>query len=311
MTNCINGFESATEPTPAPVAEAAGQTAPSALPGTDTGGGRSAFEDGGERMRLIVRAAATASATEGVFVRRARRYLVLEPQYAGAAVVDYVVRSRDASGGGIGPSVSGAALAPDLSLPVLRTHWDREQQSGARREWRGARPPGFGDPDRLRLDNSVRLWTQALVDAQHWYRHLRSVSAANEGEWARIAARTAGVFAQWSLRSADGHGPFADVAAQLGISARPMHAEPGPGAQGRRPDLRVTAYLLAQMSRDTPDPVQPQWLLLEQLMACTVVIAKAHRARRELAHAAALAAVVTGTLDAASHRMCESARGAR
>ncbi|MFR9773874.1 relaxase/mobilization nuclease domain-containing protein [Nocardia sp. SC052] len=271
-----------------------------------------------ERLRLEVRALASASATEAEFVRRVRDAgISLRPRYSkgGEEVTGYAVRWRSpadiaadrkteaarlARGGKpltleelthTGPWCSGGLLSKDLALPALRDQWDDspEARTEALKTWKAGRRSGGQRGREAQTLDDPKLWTRAHQDLQRWNDYLASIPPENHGEWARAAGRAAGVFAAWSRRVESKPGVFAAAATELTRSAQvPAHLRWRPPAAGQRPPgLGAVAVILIQLAKyaDRHDPATETVRLVEQLMRTLVAIADAHTARQEFLRA--------------------------
>ncbi|MBF6548856.1 relaxase/mobilization nuclease domain-containing protein [Nocardia brasiliensis] len=269
-----------------------------------------------ERLRRVVRAAATGSDTEADFVHALREAGVsLRPRYAEGGrdhVVGYSVRWRR-DGVEVGPWVGGGRLDHDLTLSALReqqwadspaarveavTAWrGRSQRSGARRA--GA---DLEDPE---------TWRAAAAEIGEWQRRLDSVPATDRAQWAWAAGQASGVFAAFS-EALEGNepGPFAAAARELARSAQVPYASQryNPRAAGRgglaestRTGLGAAALLLfeeaaraggsrlhgagAEVSELAALIVAALLVLLLIAVAIALRIANAHRARWQVMRA--------------------------
>ncbi|WP_067470790.1 relaxase/mobilization nuclease domain-containing protein [Nocardia amamiensis] len=276
-----------------------------------------------DKLRLEVRALASASAGEAEFVRRIRDAgISIRPRYSkgGSEVTGYAVRWRSAAdiaadrktevarlgAGGkaltteelthTGPWYAGGTLSTDLALPALRDQWDDspEARAEALKTWKAGRRSGGRRGREAQTLDDPKLWARAHRDLQAWNEYLASIPVDNHGEWARAAGRAAGVFAAWSRRVESKPGAFADAAAELTRSAQlPAHRRWRPPAECQRPPgLGAVAVILIQLAKhaDRPDPAADTVRLVEQMMRTLTAIADAHTARQELLRAQQLRA---------------------
>lgn len=181
-----------------------------------------------------VRACATASESEGEFVRRLRQHSVLvRPRFLEGrtdVVTGYSVAAKPVAGER--PIwYGGGQLGKDLTLPRLRSEWPDTAHGAeaAVAEWaaarRGRRPvmPGreTRDPDPL-------LWAQVGADLERLREQMRAVPIEDRDAWAHVARQTAGAFAAWSVRVEPVPGPLAATADALSRTAqvrrRPLRA---------------------------------------------------------------------------------------
>ncbi|MGV9668368.1 relaxase/mobilization nuclease domain-containing protein [Nocardia niigatensis] len=268
-----------------------------------------------ERLRRLVRAHATAADSEAEFVTGLREAgISIRPRYAAGGrteVTGYSVRWRR-DGDEVGPWVGGGTLAGDLSLTALRDQqWPDSPE--ARAEALGAwmnRTRDGARTARTGGDLSER-WQQAAVEAQQWRQAMAEVPYSDRVQWAYVAGQAAGVFAAFSeALEGDQPGAFAAAAKELTRSAQLQRrtdryvvpqgerrngfgdtaavlleyaATAGPRAIGRRSARETDAV-------DAMALVVLALLLILLLIALALVveIARAHRARGEVARAAAV-----------------------
>ncbi|MFI9635118.1 hypothetical protein ACIHAX_20770 [Nocardia sp. NPDC051929] len=243
-------------------------------------------------LRRIVRAAAVASVSEGEFVRRLRTpRMMLQPRFGAndSTVVGFSL--RDPRTTLLRPEISDAELGGDCLLQVLRLDWDSSEQarSEAAAEWRHVRIMGRRERESILL-TSQAMWQRALVDAAQFNHRLRLTEAADRQSWQWSATRVAGVLAIWSLRSEPASGaPLATASEQVARSGMARSSGPRPRPDGApSASLARTAYVLAQQSATAHDTAR-ETLLLAQLSASVMLIAKAHHGRGELPAAMRLA----------------------
>ncbi|WP_216898410.1 relaxase/mobilization nuclease domain-containing protein [Nocardia alni] len=264
---------------------------------------RRTAEPARRRLERIVRACAVASRDEGEFVRRLRgEQLAVLPRYAhgdtsrtvGYAVADtsrtvgYAV-ADPALGGGRAVYYAGGRLARDLTLPALRLEWDTAPRTDAeaRAEWRAAhrnRPVANTDGVETVRVSPAQI-QRAAQDLQAWNRYLARIPLDDRDQWARAAARAAGVVAAWSLRTEPTPGPLAATARALARSAqRPAHT------RWHKPAKTLTASgaaLIMLQTRHRPAAASYQ-LVLVQLTRTAQALRDAHTALGDLHRAAEL-----------------------
>ncbi|WP_280310085.1 hypothetical protein [Nocardia abscessus] len=235
-------------------------------------------------LRRIVRAAAIASVSEAEFVRRLRTpRVMLRPRFSAGDSSVAGFSLRDPRTTLLRPEVSDAQLGGDCLLHELRLEWNSSEQARleAAAEWRQVRILGRWERESILL-TSVAMWQRALVDAAQFNDRLRQIDVADRHCWRWAASRVAGVLAIWSLRAEPpSGGPLATASEQLARSAPAAGSCRPPRAVAPAANLARTAYVLAQQSCTAHDPAR-EALLLGQLSASAILIAKAHRGRGEL-----------------------------
>ncbi|MFG3525094.1 relaxase/mobilization nuclease domain-containing protein [Nocardia nova] len=273
-----------------------------------------------DRLRRLVRAAATATDTEAEFVKSLRESgISVAPRYergGSSEVSGYKVRFRrdDAE---VGPWVGGGTLAGDLTLTALR-----EQQwndSAAAREdalavWRNDSARRGRQVDRAVDD--PQMWRQAAAEIGQWRERMEQVPHADRAQWAWMAGQAAGVFAAWSeVLEGDKPGVFAAAHKELARSAQVQYA-----SQRYKPSQphsaglgAVTRVLFEETFRDN-SPVRRArsgdtvadvavvillalLLLLLLAIAIAAEIAQAHRQRGQLTWAVAIEQATVYGLD--------------
>ncbi|SFA45028.1 hypothetical protein SAMN05444374_103192 [Rhodococcoides kroppenstedtii] len=254
------------------------------------------------RLERTVRACATASKTEGEFVRRLRAEKVLvRPRYdTGTAgkVVGYSVATTptaaERAAGGKPVWFGGGRLAKDLTLPRLRDEWETTgtAQQDAAAEWsaarRGAAVTITTGRERTQLD--AGLIERAAEDIDKWNTYLSSIPASDTAQWARAAGRTAGVFAAWSARTEPTPGPLAKAATALSRSAQiPAHQRITPDPDRRH--AGGAALIVMQTALTARGGATANALLLRQMMRTMEAVADAERAAGNARQAHALVRV--------------------
>jgi len=230
-----------------------------------------------------IRAVSVAAVDEAEFIRRARLAgLLVRPRFAAGTtdvVVGYSAAARPVRGER--PVwFGGGRLDRDLTLPRLREGWADTPQTAtaAAAEWTAAarhRRPVAPGAETQGVDGAeleaARAELAGLRD------RLVGVPVTDHGAWARTAADTAGVLGALSARVEAVPGPIARTADQLARSAQLRST--APRSTGPRPSaVRRVAAVLAQQSRDVPDPVRDALLLRELIGAARAVHAAAQAA---------------------------------
>ncbi|WP_194814596.1 relaxase/mobilization nuclease domain-containing protein [Nocardia sp. XZ_19_385] len=242
------------------------------------------------RLERVVRACAVASREEGEFVRRLRQEkLIVLPRYADGdtgAVIGYAVAEPTRSRRRL-VYYGGGRLASDLTLPALRNEWDRSVSldADAVGEWQAAhrnRPPVNPDGAEVLPVDAAEV-QRAAQDLQWWNRYLAQIPPDDHDQWARAAARTAGVMAAWSVRTEPVPGPLATTARVLAKSAqRPAHT------RWHRPARTLTAggAALIMLQTRQQSTATSYHLVLTQLTRAAHAVRDAHTAMGELHRAA-------------------------
>ncbi|WP_433574130.1 hypothetical protein [Nocardia brasiliensis] len=242
-------------------------------------------------LMLTIRATATASLSEGEWVRRIRG--------TGVPIVAHWSEDDVVAGYGIArPTVTERVeasktavlldgyLPSDLRLPALRAQWDDRDRARAQAlfQWQELRPSRSFDRESVELTDPA-LWGRAFTESARFNEYVRPLPHGDRGEWARVASRVAGVLALWSRRT-EGPAPAALAAAamELGRSAQlcgRVAARPRLESGSLAPDLSLTAVVLAQLNTGYEDPPGESLALLMQLLTTVMLIAKSHRRRGE------------------------------
>lgn len=287
-----------------------------------------------DRLRRLVRAAATATDTEAEFVQSLRESgISIAPRYekgGTSEVTGYKVRFRrdDAE---VGPWVGGGKLAGDLTLTALR-----EQQWNDSASAREDALAVWGNDSARRgrqVDRAVddpQVWRQAAAEVGQWRAHMAQVPHGDRAQWAWMAGQAAGVFAAWSeVLEGDKPGVFAAAHKELARSAQVKFASQryqpaqsysaGLGALTRvlfEETFRGNSPVRRARSGDTVGDVAAVILvalLLLLLLAIAIAgeIARAHRGRGQLVRAVAIEQATVYGLDpvrANWHSMLEERR---
>ena len=191
-----------------------------------------------------VRAASVAARDEAEFARRLRDagVLVRAREGLGEEVVGFAVALAPRPGDE--PIwYGGARLAPDLSLPRLRAHWDGVPADAA--QWRGeAESPTEAREKRVR---DAGAWERATARIEAATEALRAVPIGDHAAWSGAAREAAGVFAAWSVRlETERPGPLAQAADVLARSAQTGRGEPRALRTASVRDLRGVAMIAGQ-----------------------------------------------------------------
>ncbi|WP_159850543.1 relaxase/mobilization nuclease domain-containing protein, partial [Nocardia sp. CY41] len=275
-----------------------------------------ALETERERLRRVVRAAATGTDTETEFVHALREAGVsIRPRYAAGGrthVEGYSVRWRR-DGVEVGPWVGGGKLDNDLTLTALREqHWADSPQARADAvtAWLGAAVRSGARRDGAGLEDP-QTWRAAAAEIGEWQRRLDAIPTSDRAQWAWAAGQASGVFAAFSeALEGDTPGPFAAAAKELARSAqvpyasqryRPRAAGRGGLAGSTRTGLGAAAALLFEEAtrpggsrlRGAGDEasqvaafiVAALLVLLLIAIAIAIRIAGAHRARWQISRA--------------------------
>lgn len=228
-----------------------------------------------------VRASASASATEGEFVRRARNTgMLLRPRYAKnttEVIVGYSVAERPKPGER--PIwFGGGTLATDLRLGALRQEWVDSPQAAteAAAEWNAAarnkRTVSRTGPEKA--TPSPQVWVDYTRNATALAEQLRSVPLDDHATWAKAARDVSGAFAAWSHRLEPTPGPLAATAAELSRTAQ-LRAPREHSKSVALPSIAGTAMLfLAASSKNKP---AAQAALMVQLANMAAAIYEMHK----------------------------------
>jgi len=262
-------------------------------------------------LARTVRECATLAASEAEFVRRlAAAGVLARPRYATGgrgAVTGYSVALRPTKDA---PSVwmGGGRLAPDLTLPRLRGHWEamapgadaETARAQALAEWRHLTGDGpAGTPSSAEsAEYGAGVWDAAAERLAAVRERLAAVPPGDVAAWATAARQAAGILASLSARlETEAHGPLAEAADAL---ARSAQTRPGQARYARHSglnDLRGIALAVRQATipAHRPDP----WIaLMRQILKLIEVIARMHEARRQLHDATVLRGIAEGRLAA-------------
>lgn len=272
-----------------------------------------------DRLRRLVRAAATGTDTEAEFVGSLRESgISIKPRYAQGGrdkVIGYSVRFRR-DGAEVGPWLGGGKLARDLTLTALREQqWSDSTtaREDALAVW------GNDSARRGRQDRAVddpQMWRQAAAEIGQWRERMEQVPHTDRAQWAYMAGQAAGVFAAWSeVLEGDQPGAFAAAHKELARSAQVQYASQRyQPAQPQSAGLgAVTRALFQETFRDN-SPVRRArsgdtvgdiatvilvalLLLLLLAIAIAAEIARAHRERGQLTWAVAIEQAAVYGLD--------------
>jgi hypothetical protein len=271
---------------------------------------RGAVEPDMLRLERAVRAAASASADEGEFVRRMRRQGVLvRPRFAAGrqdVVLGYSVALRP-DGDERAVWHGGGKLARDLTLPALRKGWPDSPQTAqaavdewvatARNPWR-YRPVAPGAEER---EPAPEMWQRYSADVARLRDQLRSVPLEDRATWAHVARDTAGAFAAWSQRVEATPGPLAEASRTLARSAQLRAHETRP----RPVQLRsiAGAAMLASTVATTKNATVAQALLMRELTRLARTLHDMHQAVGDATRAREIRTLMTDRLRTVVERM--------
>ncbi|WP_208971328.1 relaxase/mobilization nuclease domain-containing protein [Kineococcus rubinsiae] len=246
-----------------------------------------------EALALRVRAAATAAADEGEFVRRMRRSgLLVRARFAEGTtdvVTGYSVAARPEHGER--PIwYGGGHLGRDLTLPRLRSEWEDTPTgaSAAAAEWtaakRGRRVVAAGRETR---EVTGQEWAEQDAKLRELVDRLRQVPVDDRDTWATVARQTAGALAAWSTATEAVPGDLAAAAEALSRSAQTYRRTTPPARLGTHA-ITGLAMLAASASRGGQGPIGQAALIssvlrLTQAVYDHAVVSEQHRQARLLA----------------------------
>ncbi|MGP0224032.1 relaxase/mobilization nuclease domain-containing protein [Paenarthrobacter sp. NCHU4564] len=230
------------------------------------------------RMSLArkVRASASASATEGEFVRRARDTgMLLRPRYAKNTtdvIVGYSVAERPKPGER--PIwFGGGTLASDLKLGALREAWMDSPHAAteAAAEWNAAARNKHTvtrtGPEKA--TPSPQVWVEYTRNATALAEQLRSIPLEDHATWAKAARDVSGAFAAWSHRLEATPGPLAATAAELSRTAQ-LHAPQAHSKPVALPSIAGTAMLFLAASSKNKTAAQAALMVQLANMAAAI-----------------------------------------
>jgi hypothetical protein len=234
------------------------------------------------RMSLTrkVRASASASATEGEFVRRARETgMLLRPRYAKNTtdvIVGYSVAERPKAGER--PIwFGGGTLASDLKLGALRGAWmdSPHLATEAAAEWNAAarnkRTVSRTGPEKA--TPPPQMWVEYIRNATALAEQLRSIPRDDHATWAKAAREVSGAFAAWSYRLEATPGPLAATAAELSRTAQ-LRAPKEHSKPIALPSIAGTAMLF--MAASSKNKTAAQTALMVQLINTAFAVYEMH-----------------------------------
>ena len=247
-----------------------------------------------------VRASASASATEGEFVRRARSTgMLLRPRYAKNTtdvIVGYSVAERPTQGER--PIwFGGGTLASDLKLGALREEWmdSPHLASEAAAEWtaaaRNKRTVSRTGPEKA--TPPAQAWVDYTRNATALAEKLRSIPRDDHATWAKAAREVSGAFAAWSHRLEATPGPLAATAAELSRTAQ-LRAPRQHSKPVALPSIAGTAMLF--MAASSKNKTAAQAALMVQLANMAFAIHEMHQQSGRTREAERIRAVVADQL---------------
>lgn len=247
-----------------------------------------------------VRASASASATEGEFVRRARDTgVLLRPRYAKNTtdvIVGYSVAERPRPGER--PIwFGGGTLATDLRLGALRENWTDtpEHASEAAAEWNAAarnKRTVIRD-GREKTTPAPQVWVDCTRNAAALAEQLRSIPLDDHATWAKAARDVSGAFAAWSHRLEPTPGPLAATAAELSRTAQ-LRAPREHSKPVALPSIAGTAMLF--LAASSKNKTAAQAALMVQLANMAAAIYEMHKQSGRAREAERIRAVVATQL---------------
>ncbi|QQQ64321.1 relaxase/mobilization nuclease domain-containing protein [Paenarthrobacter ureafaciens] len=247
-----------------------------------------------------VRACASASTTEGQFVRRARQAgMLVRPRYAKNTtdvIVGYSVAERPKRGER--PIwFGGGTLATDLRLGALRQEWMDSPQAAteAAAEWNAA-ARNKPTVSRTRPENATppaQAWVDYTRNATALANQLRTIPRDDHATWAKAARDVSGAFAAWSYRLEPTPGPLAATAAELSRTAQlrnpRQHSKPV-----ALPSIAGTAMLF--MAASSKNKTAAQTALMVQLINTAFAVYEMHAQSGRTREAQRIRAVVENQL---------------
>ncbi|ABM10658.1 relaxase/mobilization nuclease domain-containing protein [Paenarthrobacter aurescens] len=247
-----------------------------------------------------VRASASASATEGEFVRRARDTgMLLRPRYAKNTtdvIVGYSVAERPKAGER--PIwFGGGTLASDLKLGALREAWmdSPKLATEAAAEWNAAarnkRTVSKTGPEKAMP--SPQVWVEYTRNATALAEQLRAIPLDDHATWAKAARDVSGAFAAWSYRLESTPGPLAETAAELSRTAQ-LRAPRQHGKPVALPSIAGTAMLF--LAASSKNKTAAQAALMVQLANMAAAIYDMHLQSGRTREAERIRAVVATQL---------------
>lgn len=247
-----------------------------------------------------VRASASASATEGEFVRRARDTgMLLRPRYAKNTtdvIVGYSVAERPKLGER--PIwFGGGTLASDLKLGALREAWMDSPHAAteAAAEWNAAarnkRTVTRTGPEKA--TPSPQVWVEYTRNATALAEQLRSIPLDDHATWAKAAREVSGAFAAWSHRLEPTPGPLAETAAELSRTAQ-LRAPKAHSRPVALPSIAGTAMLF--LAASSKNKTAAQAALMVQLANMAAAIYDMHLQSGRTREAERIRAVVATQL---------------
>ncbi|SEJ78526.1 Relaxase/Mobilisation nuclease domain-containing protein [Arthrobacter sp. yr096] len=247
-----------------------------------------------------VRASASASATEGEFVRCARETgMLLRPRYAKNTtdvIVGYSVAERPKAGER--PIwFGGGTLASDLKLGALRETWmdSPHLATEAAAEWNAAarnkRTVSRSGPEKATPPPQV--WVEYTRNATALAEQLRSIPRDDHATWAKAARDVSGAFAAWSHRLEPTPGPLAATAAELSRTAQ-LRAPREHSKPVSLPSIAGTAMLF--MAASSKNKTAAQAALMVQLANMAAAIYDMHLQSGRTREAERIRAVVATQL---------------
>ncbi|MFJ4210674.1 relaxase/mobilization nuclease domain-containing protein [Paenarthrobacter sp. NPDC089675] len=247
-----------------------------------------------------VRASASASATEGEFVRRARETgMLLRPRYAKNTtdvIVGYSVAERPKPGER--PIwFGGGTLASDLKLGALREAWmdSPHAATDAAAEWNAAarnkRSVSRTGPEKA--TPSPQVWVEYTRNAAALAEQLRSIPLEDHATWAKAAREVSGAFAAWSHRLEPTPGPLAATAAELSRTAQ-LRAPQAHSRPVTLPSIAGTAMLF--LAASSQNKTAAQAALMVQLANLAAAIYDMHLQSGRTREAERIRAVVATQL---------------
>jgi hypothetical protein len=243
-----------------------------------------------------VRASASASGSEGEFVRRARDTgMLVRPRYAKNTtdvIVGYSVAERPKQGER--PIwFGGGTLASDLKLGALREEWmdSPHLATEAAAEWNAAarnkRTVSRTGPEHAAPP--AEMWVEYTRNAAALADQLRTIPRDDHATWAKAARDVSGAFAAWSYRLEPTPGPLAATAAELSRTAQ-LRAPRQHSKPVALPSIAGTAMLF--MAASSKNKTAAQTALMVQLINTAFAVYEMHQQSGRTREAQRIRAVV-------------------
>ncbi|WP_211225699.1 relaxase/mobilization nuclease domain-containing protein [Nocardioides alkalitolerans] len=266
-------------------------------------------------LALKVRGSASASRSEGEFVRRIRRDgLLVQARFAHGrtdVVTGYSVAERPQYGER--PIwYGGGHLGRDLTLPRLRDGWEDTPTgaSEAAAEWAAAkRGRRVVAPGRENVEPTPAQWAAQAERVEQLVERLRAVPVTDRDTWATVARQSAGALAAWSNATEAVPGELAAASEVLSRSAQTYRRTVRPQKAGTVA-LSGAAMLFASVAHGGRGPVA-QAVMVRQMIRLTSGVMAAARAAQDHRQADVELAAARASLVAVHDRLSDATVAAR